>query len=58
LFVDWIAGVALVYAVLFAVGSVIFGEWLRAGVLAVVAASCAAVLVRSLSQSTEADRRV
>lgn len=48
LFVDWIAGVALVYAVLFAVGSVIFGEWLQAGVLAVVAASCAAVLARSL----------
>ena len=55
LFVDWIAGVALVYAVLFAVGSVIFGEWMQAGALAVLAAICAAVLARSLSRSTERD---
>ena len=41
LFVDWIAGVALVYAVLFAVGSVIFGEWMQAVALAVLAAICA-----------------
>jgi len=52
LFVDWIAGVALVYAVLFAVGSVIFGEWTQAAGLAALAAVCTAVLVRSLSRST------
>ena len=55
LFVDWIAGVVLIYAVLFAVGSVIFGEWMQAGALAVLAAICAAVLARSLSRSTERD---
>jgi len=58
LFVDWIAGVALVYAVLFAVGSVIFGEWTQAAGLAALAAVCAVVLARSLSKSTEADRRI
>jgi Na+/proline symporter len=58
LFVDWIAGVALVYAVLFAVGNVIFGEWMDAAVLTAVATVCAIVLARSLSKSTEADRRV
>jgi Na+/proline symporter len=58
LFVDWIAGVALVYAMLFAVGSVIFGEWTQAAGLAALAAVCAIVLTRSLSRSTEADRRV
>jgi hypothetical protein len=53
LFVDWIAGVALVYAVLFAVGGIIFGEWMQAAVLASLAAICAAVLARSLSRSPE-----
>jgi SSS family solute:Na+ symporter len=53
LFVDWIAGVVLVYAVLFATGSVIFGEWVQAVALTVLATICAAQLGRSLSQSTE-----
>jgi Na+/proline symporter len=51
LFVDWIAGVALVYGALFAVGSAIFGEWTRALVLIGIVAACATVLTRSLSRT-------
>jgi hypothetical protein len=47
-FVEWGAGVALVYATLFAVGSVIFGEWMQAIGLTAVAAVCAVVIGRSL----------
>jgi Na+/proline symporter len=51
LFVEWIAGVALVYGALFAVGSALFGEWTQALGLAAIAVVCAAILGRSLSRS-------
>jgi Na+/proline symporter len=49
LFVDWAAGVVLVYAALFAMGSAIFGEWPRALGLAALAAVCAVALARRLA---------
>jgi len=49
LFADWVAGVALVYSALFAVGSIIFGEWTQAMVLVAIAAAAAWVLARSLT---------
>jgi hypothetical protein len=52
LFADWLAGVGLVYSALFAVGSVIFGEWTQALALTVLAAACAVFLYRSLSRPT------
>jgi SSS family solute:Na+ symporter len=47
---DWIAGVALVYAALFTIGSVVFGEWARAAWLAAVVVLCAFWIGRSLSR--------
>ncbi len=55
---DWVAGVLMVYAMLFMVGDVIFGEWMQAGWLGAVAVVCALWLARSLSrQDVGADGR-
>jgi Na+/proline symporter len=51
LFLDWVAGVALVYSILFATDSAIFGEWAQALALTAVAGACAAVLGRTLSRT-------
>ena len=50
LFVDWIAGVVLIYAALFAVGSLIFGDYPRAVICAVVAAAAVGIIHRDLTR--------
>jgi SSS family solute:Na+ symporter len=52
LFVDWAAGVALVYSVLFASGAAIFGAWRRALALAAVAAVATLALAWRLGRTT------
>ncbi len=52
LFADWLAGVALVYSALFAVGSLLFREWGQALALSVLATASASLLYRSLSRQT------
>ncbi len=56
MFVDWAAGVALVYAALFAVGSAIFGEWTRTIWLVAVGSLSAAWLAVRLRPAA-ADRQ-
>jgi Na+/proline symporter len=50
LFVDWIAGVALVYSALFAVGSFLFGDYGRALVFTAVAAGAVWIIHRHLTR--------
>ena len=50
LFVDWIAGVALVYAVLFAIGSFLFGDHLRGLACVAVAAVSVWIIQRDLTR--------
>jgi SSS family solute:Na+ symporter len=50
LFVDWIAGVVLIYAALFAVGSFIFGDSARAAVFVAVAAAAVWIIHRDLTR--------
>lgn len=54
LFVNWILGVLLVYAFLFAIGWLIFGYLLRGGVALFVAALFAAAIVARVRRRTEA----
>lgn len=51
LFIDWIAGVALVYACLFGVGKFIFGEYLAAGFCLLLAIGTGWILYRHLSRT-------
>jgi Na+/proline symporter len=50
LFVDWIAGVVLVYAMLFAVGRLIFGDYGQAALFVAAGLAAAAVIYRDLSR--------
>src|SRR5439155_1838684 len=50
LFVDWIAGVVLVYAMLFAVGRLIFGAYGQAALFLAAGLAAAAVIYRDLSR--------
>lgn len=47
--VDWLAGVAFVYATLFAIGFVLFGRLAQAGLSALVAAAAVTIIYRDLS---------
>jgi SSS family solute:Na+ symporter len=49
-FAEWIAGVLLVYATLFLVGSIIFGEWEHTIWLGAASLACTVWLARSLSR--------
>jgi hypothetical protein len=48
---NWILGVALVYATLFGIGDVIFGAWARAALFIVIAALSAIVLIWNLNRT-------
>ncbi|HET7746741.1 MAG TPA: sodium:solute symporter family protein [Vicinamibacteria bacterium] len=50
LVVDWLAGVALVYATLFAIGAVLFGRYGQAAVCVVIAAAAVAIIYRDLAR--------
>ncbi len=50
LFVDWLAGVVLVYSALFAVGKAILGHWTTAAAFGVVAVLAVLVIYRDLSR--------
>jgi len=50
----WVAGVVLVYAALFATGSLIFGFYRNAVVFALLAAVAGALVWRTLSQGPDA----
>jgi hypothetical protein len=50
LFVDWIAGVALIYSALFAVGSFLFGAYGRGFAFVAVAAVSVWIIQRDLSR--------
>jgi SSS family solute:Na+ symporter len=50
LVVDWLAGVALVYATLFAIGFLLFGRFGRAALCAAVAAAAVMLIYRDLSR--------
>jgi hypothetical protein len=56
LFVDWIAGVALVYSALFAVGSFLFGDYGRALVFTAVAAGAVWIIHRHLTRGALSPR--
>jgi len=45
-FVNWIMGIVVVYAALFAIGQLLFGEWPSGLMLAVIAVAAAVVLAR------------
>ena len=46
---NWLAGVIAVYATLFGIGKIIFGEWVAGAVLVVVAAVAFAWIARSFT---------
>jgi SSS family solute:Na+ symporter len=48
---NWALGVGLIYALLFAIGEVIFGLWNRALLLIVVAAVCGSILFWNLNRT-------
>lgn len=48
---NWVLGVALVYATLFGIGEVIFGEWGRAAIFLLIAAVCGAVMAWNLNRT-------
>jgi solute:Na+ symporter, SSS family len=50
LFVDWFAGIALVYAVLFGIGSLLLGAFTNAVICFAVAAAATALIARDLSR--------
>jgi Na+/proline symporter len=50
LVIDWLAGVALVYATLFAIGFLLFGRFFQAALSAAVAAAAVALIYRDLSR--------
>ena len=47
-FVNWILGIVVVYSTLFAIGDLLFGAWVRAGVLLILAVAGGAFLSRRL----------
>ena len=50
LLVDWIAGIALIYAVLFGIGSLLLGAYANAIVCIAIAAAATAMIARDLSR--------
>jgi solute:Na+ symporter, SSS family len=46
---NWLAGVIAVYATLFGIGKIVFGEWLAGGVLCVIAVVAFAWIARSFT---------
>jgi solute:Na+ symporter, SSS family len=50
LLVDWIAGIALIYAVLFGIGSLLLGAYANAIVCIAIAAAATALIARDLSR--------
>jgi SSS family solute:Na+ symporter len=51
LLVDWVAGVVLVYSILFGTGKLLFGDFSIAALFFVIAFSAAAILYRHLSRT-------
>jgi solute:Na+ symporter, SSS family len=47
-FVNWVLGIAVVYATLFGTGEILFGAWTSAGIFTAVAVATAALLARRL----------
>jgi Na+/proline symporter len=48
---NWLLGVALVYAALFAIGAGVFGDWGRAALCAAAAAACGALMFWNLNRT-------
>jgi SSS family solute:Na+ symporter len=48
---NWVLGIALVYATLFAIGELIFGVWSRAALLILIAAASGGVMIWNLNRT-------
>jgi len=48
---NWILGIALIYSVLFGIGEIIFGEWMKAFIFVVVAAVSGAIMFWNLNRT-------
>jgi len=54
LFRDWFCGVVMIYSALFAIGKLIFAEWLQAAIYLIIVAIAAFVIYRDLTQADSA----
>ena len=50
-FLNWVLGIALVYATLFGIGELIFGGWARTALLILIAAVSASIMIWNLSRT-------
>ena len=48
---NWLLGVALVYSILFGIGEILFGEWLKAAIFIGVASVCGVVMIWNLNRT-------